>query len=154
MNIDTEEFHIIWHVLLASVLTMLVGLEREKANKAAGIRTNMIVGGFTCLTVLLINPMIDFLQLQNSLDVVETDPIRVLQAIVIGISFIGAGTIIKSRGEKEVRGITTAATLLYSVGIGICVAIDFLATAIALTTLIFVINYLLNVFTKKYTSLK
>lgn len=152
--LHTNELHILLNVFIASILTMLVGIEREKARKEAGIRTNMIVGGFTCLTVCLIHPLVEFSYSNVVNDTIDADPIRVLQAIVIGVSFIGAGTIIKSRTTGKVSGLTTAATLLYSIGIGICVAIEYYILAVSLTVLILVINHLVNFLIRKYTSIK
>lgn len=149
-----NEWVILGQVILASILTMLVGLEREAANKAAGIRTNMIVGGFSCLVIILMHPLINFIQVDFSGNSVNVDPIRVLQALVVGISFLGAGTIVKARNQEQVTGITTAATLLYSMGIGICIGLDFYVLAIALTVFILVINRVINYLVKTFTSVK
>ncbi|MEH0154195.1 MgtC/SapB family protein [Limibacter armeniacum] len=154
-----SELYIFMDVFIASILTMLIGIERERADKAAGIRTNMIVGGFTCLVVAIIKPLTNFLQeyfkvAQHSSGMVEIDPIRIVQAIVIGVSFIGAGTIIKSREDQTITGLTTAATLLYSAGIGICVAIKMYLLAVCLTVFVLVINKTVNYLAKKYTSVK
>lgn len=152
--IQLKELTIFLDVFIASILTMIVGIEREKAHKAAGMRTNMIVGGFTCLIISIQKPLIEYIQSEYTNDMIDIDPIRVLQAIIIGLSFIGAGTIIKSPNHKNVTGLTTAATLLYSLGIGICVALHFYLLAICLTVFILIINYLINFITKKYTSIK
>lgn len=140
------------NVFIAAILTMVVGLERERASKAAGMRTNMIVGSFTCLVVSLIDPLIDYVNQQNTEQLVETDPIRVLQAIVIGVSFIGAGTIIKRQRRESVIGLTTAATLLYTVGIGMSVAIGYYLLAVFLTAFILLINRVVNYIENHFVS--
>jgi len=66
----------------------------------------------------------------------------VLQAIIVGISFIGAGTILKSKEENTVQNLTTASSLLYSTGIGISVALNAYIVAGGLTLIGLVINYL------------
>lgn len=151
---DNPELQIFIDILIASVLAMIVGIEREKANKAAGIRTNMIVSGFTCLIISIQPRLINYIQASFPDNMIDIDPIRVLQAVIVGLSFIGAGTIIKSPDQKHVTGLTTAATLLYSLGIGICVSIHYYLLAVCLTIFILVINFLLNYITKKYTDLK
>lgn len=152
--IEGNEFNILLDVVIASVLTLLIGLEREKAHKAAGMRTNMIVGGFTCLIILLSVPLIQKIAENAQVDMVEADPIRIIQAIVIGISFIGAGTILKQKEHSDVKGLTTAATLLFSSGIGICVALHYYVLAALLTFFIILINFLLRLILKKFTTLK
>ena len=149
-----SELNIFIDIIIASILAMVVGLEREKANKAAGIRTNMIVAGFTCLIISIQPALINFIQGSFSNKMIDIDPIRVLQAVIVGLSFIGAGTIIKSPDQKHVTGLTTAATLLYSLGIGICVSIHYYLLAVCLTVFILTINYVINYLTKKYTHLK
>ncbi len=152
--LDNPELQIFIDIIIASTLALIVGLEREKANKAAGIRTNMIVAGFTCLIISIQPALINFIQQGFSNNMIDIDPIRVLQAVIVGLSFIGAGTIIKSPDKKNVTGLTTAATLLYSLGIGICVSIHYYLLAICLTIFILVINFLINYLTKKFTRLK
>jgi putative Mg2+ transporter-C (MgtC) family protein len=73
------------------------------------------------------------------------DPIRVLQAIVVGISFLGAGTIVHDR-KDGVEGLTTAATIYLTAGIGVAVAVERVYLAIVITfcsvCILFIIGYL------------
>ena len=140
--IDIAELEILMNTAAATILCGFVGLEREKKEKPAGLRTNMIVGSFSCLIVSLAIPLIDLIQNSELKDAVDSDLIRMLQALVVGISFIGAGTIIKKK-EEGVEGLTTAATLLYCLGIGISVALEKFVIAVGITILILLIN---NVF--------
>lgn len=144
-----EQLSIFVDVLIATVLTAFVGLERETANKPAGMRTNMIIGGATALIVSLTVPLVDFINKYNPSEIINTDPIRVLEAIVVGVSFIGAGTIIKARSEERVIGLTTAATILYCCGIGICAALEQHVLAVAVTVLVIVINLLVKIVERK-----
>lgn len=137
--IDFTELQILLNIIIATVLCGIVGYERECKHKPAGLRTNMIVGSFSCLVVSLAIPLVDFIQNSDLKDAVDSDPIRILQALVVGISFIGAGTIIK-RQNAEVEGLTTAATLLYCLGIGISVALEKFLIAIGITVIILLIN--------------
>lgn len=144
-NMDiSSQLWILLNVVIASVLAGVVGFEREYAQKPAGFRTNMIVAGAACLLVSLCHPLINFIEGEVATDLIRTDPIRVMQAIVIGVSFIGAGTVLKSSKDQNVRFLTTAATLLYSTGIGISVAVGQYVLAVGLTLIILSINYLAN----------
>lgn len=141
-------------VLVATVLTAFIGLEREKAHKPAGIRTNMIIGGATALIVSLTVPLVDFIDKYNPSEIITTDPIRVLEAIVVGVSFIGAGTIVKARAEERVIGLTTAATMLYCCGIGVCTALKQYVLAVGVTVLVIVINYAVKLLAQKVANLE
>ena len=136
----TDQLFIFLDIIITCVLTAFIGIERESAHKPAGIRTNMIVGGASCLFVQVMPYLINFVEGANFYDQVTPDPIRVLQAIVIGIGFIGAGTIMKPDNENHVKGLTTAATLLFSAGIGITVACQLYVLAIGITILLLFIN--------------
>jgi putative Mg2+ transporter-C (MgtC) family protein len=85
----------------------LVGLERQIKRKPAGLRTHMLVSMGACLFTIV------------STSGFDVDPARVASGIVTGIGFIGAGTIMASRGH--IRGITTAATLWVTAAIGLAV---------------------------------
>lgn len=144
---------ILLDVLIASILCGFVGMEREDSEKPAGLRTNMIVGGATCLIVSLTVPLVDYLETQNISEIITTDPIRVLEAIVVGIGFIGAGTIMKQNGDR-IQGLTTAATLLYALGIGVSVALHQYVIAVGITILILIINFLVRQAEHRFTSKK
>ncbi|MGK7389067.1 MAG: MgtC/SapB family protein [Candidatus Cyclobacteriaceae bacterium M2_1C_046] len=139
-----EQLRIFLDIIITSALLAFVGFERETAHKPAGLRTNMIVGGASCLIVSIIPELIGYVGNEGFGDIIQTDPIRVVEAILVGIGFIGAGTVMKSRGDNEITGLTTAATILYSCGIGITVAIHLYVLAITVTILIIIINYSVN----------
>lgn len=140
-----EELLILLNVIIASVLSGMVGFEREKAHKPAGFRTHMIIGGAAALLVSLGEIMVrNFTNLSYPPNVLQTDPLRIIEAIIVGISFIGAGTILKGREEDKVYYLTSAATILFSAGIGISVALKKYILAIGLTLLIIIINYLVK----------
>src|SRR5690606_30519193 len=103
----------------------------------------MIVGGFSCLTISLTVPLIELLDNYNYLEMLNADPVRVINALIVGLSFVGAGTILKSNNGTRVTGITTAATLLYSAGIGISVGLKQYILALGITILTIIINYVL-----------
>lgn len=141
-------------ILIATALAGFIGYERERMHKPAGIRTNMIVAGFACLVVSLARPLVDYVENYNLTEIIRTDPIRILEAIIVGVSFIGAGTILKQTGQNKVHGLTTAATLLFSSGLGVCIALKQYLLGILTTVLIITINFLVSYLTRRFTSLK
>ena len=135
-----QELWILLDVVIASILTGIIGSERESSNKPAGFRTNMIVGGASALLVSVGPILLDSYVLEGHREVVEADPLRIMQAIVVGISFIGAGTILKSEQRHKVQYLTSAATILFSAGVGIAVALQKYILAVGLTLLVYLIN--------------
>lgn len=128
-------------IALAGLLGGVIGLEREWARKPAGLRTHIVVASASAFFMALGHAVIwQFSSLQPHGTVVG-DPVRVMQAVVVGISFLGAGTIIHEGGQR-IEGLTTAASLLLTSAIGMAVAAGQIITA-TLTTLISVIILLL-----------
>jgi len=124
-------------VIISIILGGLIGLERELASKPAGLRTHMLVAGSATLFVILGDFLVQYFvngPLPN--DVLRGDPIRIMQAIITGISFLGAGTIIFRGHRSAVEGLTTAASILFVSGIGMAVAIGETLMAVILTVLV------------------
>lgn len=107
-------------VTAAVILGGIVGLQREKARKPAGLRTHMIVCLGTAVVVLSC--------LASSMDMSGLS--RVIQGIVTGIGFIGAGSILKLSEQREIRGLTTAAGLWMTAAIGVAVGLGSLGVAL------------------------
>jgi putative Mg2+ transporter-C (MgtC) family protein len=72
-------------------------------------------------------------------ELVRSDPVRIIEAVVTGISFLGAGTIILRRGKRQVEGLTTAASILFTAAVGVCVALSQLVLAVGATLLVLLI---------------
>ena len=96
---------------LAMLLGGVIGFERELKNRPAGFRTHMLVGGAAALLVGLGQLVITDHRLDSELRL-TIDPLRLVEAVIAGVSFIGAGTIFARRGSQVVTGITTAASIL------------------------------------------
>lgn len=123
---------LLMRLLLAAVLGGAIGLEREISGKPAGFRTNLLICvGATLLMELSIGvaALVDPAQ-------TNADPARIAAQIVSGIGFLGAGTIIQSRGS--VVGLTTAATLWVVAAIGMAVGAQAYVEAIGTTVLVFI----------------
>jgi putative Mg2+ transporter-C (MgtC) family protein len=129
------ELKILGIVVLASFLGGVIGLERELADKAAGMRTHMLVAAAAALFISLSNLIVPTLEIGHNL--VQIDPLRMIEALVAGIAFLGAGTII--RHQSNVAGLTTAASLLLVGGVGITVGLSQYALAAGLTALTLII---------------
>jgi putative Mg2+ transporter-C (MgtC) family protein len=140
MEMVINQLWILLDVVIAMVLCSVIGGEREKLDKPAGLRTNMIVGSISCFFVAISPALSNFINENIVTDIMSVDPVRILQSIVVGVSFIGAGTILKSKDENTVRNLTTASTLLYSSGIGIAVALKAYILAVGLTLIILFVN--------------
>ena len=123
------------YIALAMLLGALIGLERELADKPAGLRTHMLVAGAATLLVTLGDLMVKEFSVGLSSQLVQADPIRIIEAVITGVSFLGAGTIIRSRSDRQVEGLTTAASILLAAALGICVALSQLGLAIGVTLL-------------------
>lgn len=106
--------NVVLRMLLASLLGACVGWDREAANKAAGLRTHMLVSlGSAIFTITALQ----MFQLTASEGSGRGDPTRLLQGLVAGIGFLGAGQIIQS--QREVVGVTTAAGIWVVGSIGV-----------------------------------
>jgi putative Mg2+ transporter-C (MgtC) family protein len=127
------QFEVIGEVALAMFLGGLIGFERETANKPAGFRTHMLVSGAAALLVGLGDALLHRFNVTADVNLVS-DPIRIVEAIITGVSFLGAGTIFRGKGE-QVEGLTTAASLLLSSAVGISVALRQFILAIGITVL-------------------
>jgi putative Mg2+ transporter-C (MgtC) family protein len=122
------------------LLSGLIGLERERADKPAGLRTHMLVSGSATTLVVLA----DLIVADSSLpaEIIRTDPVRIIEAVVAGVAFLGAGTII--RRQADVEGLTTAASLLFVAALGIAVALHLFVLAIGGVLLTLLVLALVN----------
>jgi putative Mg2+ transporter-C (MgtC) family protein len=124
-----DEWEALGLIALAALLGGAIGFERETAEKAAGLRTHMLVAAASALIVLGGELL---LQDRRSL---AGDPARALHAVVTGIGFICAGTILRNTDETRVRGLTTAASLFFVAGIGVMTGLQYLVVAVGGTVL-------------------
>jgi putative Mg2+ transporter-C (MgtC) family protein len=138
------ELNLLGRLLLAAVLGGLIGLEREISGKAAGLRTNLLI----CVgSALLMEISIQTAVAANEAnrmggEIFRADPGRIAAQIVSGIGFLGAGTILQSRGN--VIGLTTAATIWVVASIGMAVGAHAYVQAIGATALVFLALVMLS----------
>lgn len=132
----SHDLIVLGKILLAVILGGILGYERELAHKPAGLRTHMLVAASAALIVSLGDILVSNFEVNAR---ITSDPLRLIEAVIVGVSFLGAGTILQREKDLRVEGLTTAASLLFTAVIGISVAVNQLiiaAGAVILTLLI------------------
>lgn len=132
-------FHFGGQILFALLCGGIIGLERELKNKAAGIKTNMLI----CLGATLYTAT-SIMIISEAGGTAQADPSRIAAQIVSGIGFLGGGTIIQSRGA--ITGLTTAATIWVVAAIGVCIGIGHAELAVAWTLAVLLVLVLTSIF--------
>ena len=126
-----EILPMIYKITLSAALGMIIGIERERRDKPAGLRTHALVAiGATLFTIL------SFVDLSGGINY-AFDPSRIAAQVVVGVGFLGAGMIFMTKGEA--RGLTTAAGIWVTAAIGMSVGFGAYAIAIYTTILVFLI---------------
>jgi len=134
LELTTEEsLHFALRTGVAAVGGFLVGFERDIKGKTAGMRTNILVAMGAALFVLVA------LHLDDS----DTDFMRVLGQVVTGVGFLGAGAIIQRK--DKIKGITTAATIWCSAGIGCLAAASMFAQLVIFVFFAVVVNVVFGI---------
>lgn len=116
-------------LLAAALLGAVVGYQRERVGKAAGLRTHMLVAMGAALFVVA----------SSEFGMSQSDLSRVIQGLATGIGFLGAGAILKLADERDITGLTTAAGIWMTAALGIAAGLGQWASAgvsIALTWII------------------
>ena len=126
---------VVLRIIAAVIIGGIIGLERGMKNRAAGLRTYMLVCVGACL-VMLTNQFI--FQAYGT-----GDPVRMGAQVVSGIGFLGAGTIIVTR-RSQIKGLTTAAGLWSAAGVGLALGIGFYEAAVVGGVAIFVVMSLMQ----------
>jgi putative Mg2+ transporter-C (MgtC) family protein len=132
------QFQVLAYVGLAMLLGVAIGFEHEVEGKPAGLRTHMLVAGAAALLVGLSDVMVRRFDVSLSNELVRSDPVRIIQAVITGVSFLGAETIIRHGAQRQVEGLTTAASILFAAAMGVCVALSQIVLAVGVTVLVLV----------------
>lgn len=118
---DAEHLtRVIARMIAAVLLGAAIGYERERAGKAAGLRTHILV---TLGTSVFVVACAGYGMDADGLS-------RVIQGIVTGIGFLGAGTILKLNNERDIKGLTTSAGIWMTAAIGVAVGLGMLGVAL------------------------
>ncbi len=126
-------------ITVAIVLGALIGYERELHQSAAGLRTHMLVALGAAL----------FVMVPQQAGVSEGDLSRVLQGVIAGVGFLGAGAVLKRDDTDQIRGLTTAAGIWVTAAIGIAVGMGREATAVIGTLAVLLILAVLRRFGRR-----
>jgi putative Mg2+ transporter-C (MgtC) family protein len=132
-----SELRLLLRLLLAGALAGVLGWERESAHKSAGLRTHMLVGMASALfTVLAELSMLDH---SAQADGWRADPVRVIQAVAVGIGFLGTGVIFVAKDGERVLGLTTAASIWATAVVGIAAGTGHFVLALGSTLLLMLV---------------
>ena len=127
---DTRHFiHVLIRLTASVLLGAVIGLQRERAGKPAGIKTHILA---TLGTTVFVLACTGYGMSSDGLS-------RVIQGITTGIGFLGAGAILKSDEKRDVKGLTTAASIWVSAAIGVAVGLGGLGLALLATILTLIV---------------
>jgi putative Mg2+ transporter-C (MgtC) family protein len=127
---------VVIRLLIAAILGGSIGLERELKGKVAGIRTQMLVCVGT--TIIIVTARLD--------GIPQEQMSRIIEGVLAGVGFIGGGVILKLVDERDIRGLTTAASIWTTAAIGIAVGLGQVWIAVVSMAVVwfilFVVGYL------------
>lgn len=125
-------YEIIMRIVLSTIFGGLIGMEREVSNRPAGLRTHILVSlGSTLIMLVSIDGFNDVLT-----GAVLSDPARLAAQVVSGVGFLGAGTILRT--GNRIKGLTTAASLWVSAGIGLAIGSGYYLGAVATVIMVLI----------------
>jgi putative Mg2+ transporter-C (MgtC) family protein len=134
-----EVVRVVFRLLAATVAGALVGFERERERKAAGLRTHTLVALGSCLLILA----------GTGFGMSPEGVSRVVQGIVTGIGFLGAGNILKLSQEHSVKGLTTAAGIWATATIGVASGLGMVGLALIGTIVVLIVLALVKYVERK-----
>jgi putative Mg2+ transporter-C (MgtC) family protein len=129
-----------FRLLMAVILATIIGWEREREGKAAGLRTHVLVAMGACVFVLAV----------NGDSTTPSDVSRVVQGITTGIGFIGGGVIFKFEQDHRVKGLTTAAGVWLTAAIGVAAGLGHAPVAILGALLCWMVLVIFHTLEKKF----
>jgi putative Mg2+ transporter-C (MgtC) family protein len=130
------EAELLLRVFIAGILSGTLGWERQSAGKPAGFRTHVLVGMAACLFVVAGEAAA--LQYPASATSVRIEPFAIIQAVAVGIGFLGSGVVFVPRDANRVSGLTTAASIWATAAIGLTVGFSRYLLAAGTTLLLLI----------------
>ncbi len=131
------DFVILGRLVVAALLAAVLGWERERAGKSAGLRTHMLVGIAAALYTALAEVA------SAEIGGGHSDPVRAVQAVAMGIGFLGGGMIFVNRSSDRVQGLTTAASIWATAAMGIAAGLAHFRLAVGATVLLAIVLHVL-----------
>ncbi len=126
--INSIDYEMLIRLLIAAVLGLAMGLEREFKRKSLGLKTILVISIVSCL-LTIVSIQSSYLFPATTYAEIRMDPLRLAAQIVSGVGFLGAGVILR-REDDTVSGLTTAAIVWGAAGIGIATGAGFYVEAI------------------------
>jgi putative Mg2+ transporter-C (MgtC) family protein len=139
-----QELNILLRVGAAMLFGGVLGLERELGRHSAGLRTHMLMAGAAALIVGLGDVMAAHFADERYRNLLNIDPVRLIEAVVACVGFVAAGTILRSRGDDHVRGLTTASSLVMASAIGVAAGLGEYVLALGASVLCITVLALLG----------
>lgn len=131
-----SSYETFFKLVIAALLSLAIGLERELKRKPVGLKTSIVISTFSCLLTIISIESAYIAEGSEYANVnITMDPLRLAAQIVSGIGFLGAGVILK-RDNDSISGLTTAAMIWGAGGIGIAVAAGFYIEAVTAVLLV------------------
>lgn len=140
-----KQLLLIGQMTFAALLGGVVGFERELANRPAGLRTHMLLAAAVALLVGLTDLLAEHFTSEHG-QRVAVDPVRIIEAVVTAVAFLGAGTIFRRSSKDAVAGLTTAASMLMVAVVAIAVGLNQYILGVGATLLSLLVLRLLYVF--------
>lgn len=151
MTIYLESEIMLMRLLLAALLGGLIGWERERRNKQAGLKTHLLVAVGS--TLIMLTSIYGFDSTLINHPNARFDPARLSAQVVSGIGFLGAGAILR-RSNNIISGLTTAATLWVAAAIGLSVGSGYYLPAVVTTIIVLLSTLVLNRFEARFLFIK
>lgn len=140
--------NIIIRLVLACVLGGIIGFERDIHGRAAGLRTNLLISLGAAVFLIISESYTQSFARHSGNTIIKADITRIAAQIVTGIGFLGAGAIVKY--GFSIRGLTTAACIWISAGIGMCVGAGYFELGILTTFMALFSLVILNIVERQY----
>jgi putative Mg2+ transporter-C (MgtC) family protein len=129
-------------ILLAALFSAALGYERERAGKPAGFRTHIIVGVASALFVIAGILTVEEGILSGA--ALQLDPTRTIHAIAVGVGFLGGGVVFVSKAANRVQGLTTAASIWATAGVGAATGYGLYVLAAGTTVVLLIVLHQLG----------
>jgi|SRR5699024_7857339 len=133
---DHNHAEMLFRLLIAAILGLLIGLERELKRKSLGLKTILVISIVSCL-LTIVSIQSAYLLPGSPLAEIRMDPLRLAAQIVSGVGFLGAGVILR-REDDTITGLTTAAIVWGAAGIGVAIGAGFYMEAIVGVSLLLI----------------
>ena len=137
---STPLLEIVTRLVLAILFGAVIGIDREFRQKAAGLRTHILVSLAAAIFTLITFEI--FFEMNELMDEPRSDVIRIIEAVTAGVAFLAAGTIIQSRGT--VQGLTTGASMWLAGAVGLACGGGFYSIAVIGTILAVIVLFVIG----------